>query len=205
MSTALVKYEAARKALAEAHRVDEVKAIHDKAEAMRVYAQQAQDTELQNMAAEIRLRAERRAGELLREMKDKRERRPEGGPGRGKKTVNGNDSFSKPSLLELGITRNQSSQWQKVASIPEEQFEASISTAREKQQEITTAAVLRWAAQPTIGILKPDRTWDVEDLIAEILAAIKNRVNLWPRAKSYRPLIVELRRYADVLEKREAS
>jgi len=43
--------------------VDEVKQIRDKAEAMRVYARQAQYTlEMQNMCAEIKLRAERRLG-----------------------------------------------------------------------------------------------------------------------------------------------
>ncbi len=65
-SSPLARLETARRLLAEVRRVDDAKAIHDFAEAARVYARQARlGLEAQNDAAEIKLRAERRLGELL--------------------------------------------------------------------------------------------------------------------------------------------
>lgn len=134
----LIRYEAARTALAEAHRVDEVKDLRDKAEAMAAYARQARDTELVQYATEIKVRAERRCGELLRDSAENGERNTGGKPS--------NDT-TVTVLADLGITRDQSSRYQKLAAMPDEQFEVAIATAKENVGEVTTAFMLRMAGK----------------------------------------------------------
>ena len=100
----LIHYDAARKALAEANRVDEVKDIRDKALALEAYARQANDAEMQRWAAEIKLRAERRAGKLLAEL----EKQKPGEYHRSETVMASYRSNSvSPTLKELGITKQQ--------------------------------------------------------------------------------------------------
>jgi DNA N-6-adenine-methyltransferase (Dam) len=122
----LARYEAARQALAEAHRVDEVKDVRDKAVALRVYAEQAKDQELIQRATEIQMRAERRAGELLAELAGRRERQARGGD---RKSISSLDENDRPSLADFGISYDQSSAWQRLARVPEAVFERALATA----------------------------------------------------------------------------
>jgi hypothetical protein len=123
----LVRYETARQAIADYKTVDEVKDFRDKALAIEAYAKQANDHELERDAAIARVRAERRCGELLAEMeKAKGSARP--GVGRaGNNAVAGCCKITQPrTLADLGLTKDQSSKWQKLAAVPEEEFEAAI-------------------------------------------------------------------------------
>jgi hypothetical protein len=141
--TQLVKYEAARTALAECQRIDEVKDIRDKAEAMAAYARQAKDTELIQYATEIKVRAERKAGELLRDAAARGERFPAGGP-RAKQAESQADTRP-ATLAEIGVSNTQSSRWQSLASMSEAHFETAVATAKDTAGEVTTAFMLREA------------------------------------------------------------
>src|SRR6516165_1036084 len=116
----LVLYNRMCAAITEEFRIDEVKSIRDQAVALEVYARQAQNREAEEQWREIRYRAERKAGQLLAEMKRKGERADERGSNKG---VVSSDT---PTLKDLGITRDQSSTCQKMGEISDEDFEAAL-------------------------------------------------------------------------------
>jgi hypothetical protein len=106
----LARYDAARRALAEAHRVDEVKDVRDKAVAMQHFAWQAKDTTLITQATDIRMRAEHRAGELPIAMAERKERAASKDTlARGRKL----QPRDAPKLADLEITKTHSSRWQR--------------------------------------------------------------------------------------------
>lgn len=128
-STDLVLYSDARRALGKLHRIDEVKRIRDKARAMQVYAQQAKDRTLIEQATDVRMRAEIRAGELLRAMEKNKGAVPGKTGAKGKPVLD-----ARPKLADLGVTKSQSSRWQKLAALPEQDREAAIAQAKRKAE-----------------------------------------------------------------------
>ena len=80
--------------------------------------------EAQADAAEIKLRAERRIGELLEEQKAAGERR------KPTERARGNSALPlAPTLEDLGVGKMQASRWQAVAKVPEAEFEAHVATS----------------------------------------------------------------------------
>lgn len=118
--TALIKYDAARRALAEAKAVDEVAAIQNVAAAMQAYARQAKDRGLEADAAEIRFRAERRLGEMM-----------------SASVKHGGDRKSKViekpliTLAEAGVDKNLANAARKAAAIPDDEVENVVAEVRD--------------------------------------------------------------------------
>lgn len=117
--------------------LDEALEIRAIAETLRHAVRQAKlDAVLELRAMECRMRAERRAGELLIEMRERGERdRGEGGDRR---------SRSRPAtvkLSDLGLTRSQSWRLQRVARIPEETFERWLDRLRSQREKMSQKAL----------------------------------------------------------------
>lgn len=179
--TTLTRYDAARKALAEARRTDDVLSVRDAAERMSLYAKQAKDKSLEADATEIRLRAERRLGELITEQKRTVGlNRGTAGAGRpklgGSKKVPPKDAT--PTLAEAGIDKKLSSRAQRLAALPEKRFEEVVTEARERvpqQSERMSSALAKPVTTERTKVTRPK--WIVRDALDRIAVAIDREVD----------------------------
>lgn len=146
--TTLARISEARKSLTAAKTLDDVLQIRDQAEALRVYIKAASDSlEAANAAAELKLRAERKAGAMLAAMEDSR--------GRNQHTKEDGHTTLPSSLDELGIKKIQSSRWQQEACVPDDRFEEYITRCVQRGSEITQAGLLKIAAKSAVEETAP--------------------------------------------------
>lgn len=129
-TSALIQYDLACRALAQAKSVDEVKDIRDKSDAMRHYAKQAKNKELEIDAAEIRIRAEIRLGEMLLEQKETEGMAKGGQPYQS--TGSRKEPVATPTLADVGIDKKLSMRSQKLAAIPKETRAVMMAQWRER-------------------------------------------------------------------------
>jgi len=134
-------YEKARKALAEARCVDEVKEIHDQAAAMQEYARRANDPELLNHATEIRLRARRKFGQMMAAQKAAGLMAP-GTRGNIQEVLGRSGGLTpnppedKPiTLAELGAGKSFAHRARTEAAMSDEEHEAFLQKAKQRQRD----------------------------------------------------------------------
>lgn len=147
-STTLVRISEAMKALSAAKTLDDVLQIRDQAEALRVYAKAASDSlDAANAAAEIKLRAERRAGEMLAAME------------KNKGAAVPTRSHDATTLDDLGIDKTQSSRWQREAAVDEDTFVEYIFACQAEGREVTQAGLLKIANGAHVGNNSGNSEW----------------------------------------------
>ncbi|MCR9095690.1 MAG: MT-A70 family methyltransferase [bacterium] len=146
----LVEIDQAKSALERASSIPEVQLLRDKAESIRIFLRQQQSTlEAQNRAAELKLYAERRLGELLKA----RVRR------------GGSPKSQRETSLPEGINRSQSHRWQRIASIPREAFEEHVRSKKARGDEITSNDAQRLAR--SIALREEVAALETDEVVTE--------------------------------------
>lgn len=143
----------------------------NKVKAIEVWAKaEKKDAELQNMIAEQKIRTQRILGQLLKESEVSKNGQLAG------KEIGGKDIRpSNTKLSDFGLTKDQSSTFQKIAALPEEIFEQEIATAKvesEKRIELTTSRVLTAAKEYEQAKKKEDAEISPRDKI--LIEKLKN-------------------------------
>lgn len=141
-----VSYREAREALARCEQVDECKGWTDKAMALASYARQAKDQTLFDTAMRIHARAERRAGELLKEFD---------GKGRNQYSEDGGDAptTQREAADAAGLSKDQQVQAVRVANVPAELFETLVEG--DKPPTVTALAELGTKKNPKPAPQRP--------------------------------------------------
>lgn len=135
--TGLVQYDNMIVAIANAERADEAKDIKDRAQALQVYFRQKNNYDAERQCARIRVRAQRRYGELTEGKKATGTRGQLKGRDSGGPRMRPPDEQPK-TLKEQGMTKRESAEASALASIPEEEFEAELA-AHDAAGKVPTA------------------------------------------------------------------
>lgn len=120
----LVEYEKACRQVARAVSANEIMKIKEQADIMNACAKVIKNKKLEADAWELRIRAERRLGEMLRDGKDDR-----ASVGRPNKSIS-EKGISKPTLKEMKITDGLATRARRLAELPSDKFGIMIVDGR---------------------------------------------------------------------------
>lgn len=142
--TGLPQYDQMISLIETCYEVDEVKELRDQSMALETYAKQALNTHAERQAIEIRIRAERRAGELLKPL-DRGDRGGNTGKNQfaeyERQTVHAEPIASpfQQAKQSAGISDTQAKRWQTLADIPVKDFEQAL---REPDRKPSTTGII---------------------------------------------------------------
>lgn len=186
------KLDSVRLALAEVERLDSATEWYRRTKALEDVAKAANVShEIKVEACELRIRWERRLGEVMKNAPKNRGAGLAGGPGRGNKTrVDRRPAFYEddptPTLKELGINKSLADKVRKLADIEEEAFEELIQERRDQatknvtrsvERSLSTASILREMREKERGgrepkfspVIKPSDNWNFSTVVFDRL------------------------------------
>jgi len=150
----LVNYDAACRALEIARSIDEVEKIRDAAFVLKAYAKQAKNKNLEANAFEIRVRAERKVGEMM--ANGRGDRAPEGRP-------NGHRQNPLPTLRDNGIDKGLAHRARKLAKLTDKEFKLFVIDGRANvEHAVERSAFMKPRRSPEYkGIICPKCGYEV--------------------------------------------
>jgi phage N-6-adenine-methyltransferase len=189
-------YNNARTALAKACSVDEVKKIKGEAEKLKVSAKIAKDKKLLADAQEIRDRAVRTIGLLM-----KAQARTVGLPKGGRPTkttgLKNNPVSGLPTLDEAGIDKNLANRARKLAALNAEEFEAKVETWRDNMMaDETNFAVGDMIKIPVRGTQGTgDNEWHTPGEYLDYAREVLGTIDLDPASSAAAQRVVNAKTY----------
>ena len=191
----LVSISKARKALAAATSLDDILTIRNQAVAIKTYMKASGESLLvQNQAAEIKMRAERKAGTITAAI-------PKSNPGRRKKGL-GDSVSPKPKkeiLEDAGLSKKQANRLETIAGIPDDVFEdfVDVDTTTEAGEEITQAKALQVAKHGTCLVSKytGNNEWFTPERYVKLARSAMGGIDMDPASNKFAQEWIKAKRF----------
>ncbi len=159
----------ASRMLAEIRTVDDARHLMGLAEAARAYAKEINlGLDVQNLAAEIKLRSQRKAGAILIKMAEM-----------GERNTGGQPTAERSVLKDLGISKGNALTWQYFARVPGNTFENAVKDVWDEGDQLTTWGIYNYIKRLDPEKKKRERAKTKEDaftLIKEAIQTIKDNI-----------------------------
>jgi N6-adenosine-specific RNA methylase IME4 len=159
--------------LAEAKTLDEILHVENLAQRARDFAKAAGlGRTAWNQAAVVMLNARRKAGQTLIEMKHRGELAARGANPKKRKSQAGTITID-----DLGLTKNQSSRYQKEAKVPQDVFDEWVQRHLDGDDDLTASGLRRMAKQHQAASRQPADELATPELLTGTVANLGDLIN----------------------------
>jgi phage N-6-adenine-methyltransferase len=175
----LIYLDSIRREIESITNIEEGMVLHPKISAVEEYARRCGILSIQNNAAKARIHLERKLAPIIR--RDFPEGRPK------------KQSTDSTVLRDVGISKYQSSRWQKEEVIPEDTIERYFALTEETKEEITSAGLLRFFSSSHIA----DDTyeWFTPPHIIEAVKKVLGEITLDPATSPEAQSFIQAKNY----------